>query len=134
MGFTMLIITNRNRTSESEFYVVLTNFLIIDVGILRNPFLKENQSIINIGKDEIASTLDDVTTVPARCETIILVNVSDIQIQRHQIILVYSQNINNKLMCGNILNQVKNHYILISIINPTENPINKIANSKINMK
>jgi len=49
--------------------------------------------------------------------------VSDLQIQEHQIILVNAQNINNEIICGNILNQVKNHQILISIINTAETQI-----------
>lgn len=123
MGFTMLTVINGNQSSESEFHVVPTNFPIIGDGILGKPFLTENQIVIDVGKGEITSTLDDVTTVPARCETIIPVDVSDPRIQEHQSILVYAQNINNEIICGNILNKVKNHQILISIINPTETQI-----------
>jgi len=90
---------------------------------LGKPFLTENQIVIDVGKGEITSTLDDVTTIPARCETIIPVDVSDLQIQEHQSILVYAQNINNEIICGNILNKVKNHQIFISIINPTKTQI-----------
>ncbi|KAL4097215.1 hypothetical protein QTP88_022024 [Uroleucon formosanum] len=72
MGFTMLTVINRNQFSESEFHVVPTNFPIIGDGILGKPFLTENQ--IGVGKGEITSTLDDVTTIPARCETIIPVD------------------------------------------------------------
>jgi len=83
MGFTMLKVINGNQSSESEFHVVATNFPIIGDGIFGKPFLTENQIVIDLGKGEITSTLNDVTTIPARCETIILVDVSDLQIQEH---------------------------------------------------
>jgi len=123
MRFTKLTIISGNQTSESEFHVVPTNFPILGDGILGKPFLTDNQIIIEVGKGEISSTLDKVTTVSARSETIIPVNVSDVQIQEHQSILVYAQNINNEIICGNVLNQVKNHQILLSIINPTDTQI-----------
>ena len=118
MGFTKLSISNGNQFCESEFHVVPANFPITGDGILGKPFLMENQIIIDVGKGEIMSTLDKVTTIPNRSEVIIPVKVSNIQ--EHQNILIHAQNINNEIICGNILNVVKNQHILISVINPTE--------------
>lgn len=78
----------------------------------------ENQIVIDVGKEEITSTLDNVTTIPTWSEIIIPIKVSNIPEQQN--ILIYAQNINNEKVCGNILNKVKNQHILINVINPTE--------------
>lgn len=118
LGYTILSVRNGEQTSESEFHVVPVNFPIIGDGILGKPFLMENQIIIDVGKGEITSTLDNVTTIPARSEIIIPVKVPNLPEQQN--ILIHAQNIKNYIICGNVLNEVKNQHILKSVINPTK--------------
>ncbi|KAL4100717.1 hypothetical protein QTP88_020751 [Uroleucon formosanum] len=122
LGSTVLTIEINDKTYETEFQVVDNSFPITEDGILRNPFLKDNEVIINVGKGEITTPTDNVCTIPARSEVIVSVEVGNEDLAEQQIILVHAQEINKKILCANVLNTIKNQEILINVMNPTEGP------------
>lgn len=122
LGSTVLTIEINDKTYETEFQVVDNSFPITGDGILGNPFLKDNEVIINVGKGEITTPTDNVSTIPARSEMIVSVEVDNEDLAEQQIILVHAQEINKKILCANVLNTIKNQEILINVMNPTEEP------------
>lgn len=113
MGSVMLTVIINDIEFETEFQVVNTAFPITGDGILGNPFLKNNQMIIDVGKGELVTPTDVVTTIPPRSEMIISIKVDDKEITEQQTILVHAQEITKNVLCANILNSIKNQEILI---------------------
>ncbi|KAL4091164.1 hypothetical protein QTP88_025901 [Uroleucon formosanum] len=60
--------------------------------------------------------------LPARSEAIIPIRILNEPITDSQNILIHAQNINEHIICGNVLNEIKQNQILIAVINPTESP------------
>ncbi|KAL4089366.1 hypothetical protein QTP88_024412 [Uroleucon formosanum] len=69
-----LNVSINNAICKTEFQVVDSTFLISGDGILGNPFLKDNQIIIDVSKGELTTKSNDTTTIPARHEMIIPYN------------------------------------------------------------
>lgn len=122
MGSVVLMISDKNQTFETEFHVVPSSFPIDGDGILGKPFLKENKIIINVDQEEITYPDNATTTIPARSEAIIPIRILNEPITDSQSIIIHAQNINEHIICGNVLNKIKQNQILIAVINPTENP------------
>ncbi|KAL4082949.1 hypothetical protein QTP88_029447 [Uroleucon formosanum] len=122
MGSVVLTISDKNQTFETEFHVVPPSFPIDGDGILGKPFLKENKIIINVDQEEITYPDNATTTIPARSEAIIPIRILNEPITDSQNILIHAQNINEHIICGNVLNEIKQNQILIAVINPTESP------------
>jgi len=131
LGSTTLNVSINNTICKTEFQVVDSTFPISGDGILGNPFLKDNQIIIDVSKGELTSKTNDTTTIPARHEMIIPIQF-DVQDSAEQPnVLIHSQKIGENILCGNILNIVKNNQVLINVMNPTEEtqviPIQKLS-------
>ncbi|VVC39111.1 Aspartic peptidase domain,Zinc finger, CCHC-type [Cinara cedri] len=131
LGSTTLNVSINNKVYETEFHVVNSNFPINGDGILGNPFLKDNQMLIDVGKEELIFKADSTTTIPARHEMIIPIQF-DVQDLSEQLnILIHAQKLGKNILCGNILNIVKHNQVLINVINPTEEnqviPIPKLS-------
>jgi hypothetical protein len=122
MGSVMLTVLVNDREYETEFQVVDTTFPITGDGILGNPFLKNNQMIIDVSKGVMMSSTDVVSTIPPRSEMIISVKVDDKNVTEQQTILVHAQEISKNILCANVLNLVKNQEILLNVMNATEEP------------
>lgn len=122
MGSTMLTVLIDGRKYSTEFQVVNASFPITGDGILGNPFLKDNQMIVDIGKGELTVATDVVSTIPPHSEMIISVKVDDENITEQQTVLVHAQEINQKIRCASVLNTVKNQKILFNVMNATEEP------------
>lgn len=91
MGFTKLSITNGNEISESEFSRGSIQFSNHWRWYFGKTILNENQIIIDMGKGEITSTLDNVTTtIPVRSEAIISIRILNEPITDSQNILVHA--------------------------------------------
>lgn len=73
LGSTILTVSIDN---ETEFQVVDSTFPIIGDGILENPFLKANNFIIDVGKEELSTRNENSNIIPARNEFIISVHVN----------------------------------------------------------
>lgn len=58
----------------------------------------------------------------ARSEIIVLIEVNDLQLEAQQI-SIHAQSIGEGVSCGNVLNNVKNQQLLVSVINTSESPI-----------
>lgn len=122
MGSVVLTISDKNQTFETEFHVVPSSFHIDGYGILGKPFLKENKIIINVDQEEITYPDNATTTIPARSEAIISIRILNEPTTDSQNILIHVQNMNDHIIYGNVLNEIKQNQILITVINPTENP------------
>ncbi|KAL4132497.1 hypothetical protein QTP88_009636 [Uroleucon formosanum] len=122
MGSVVLTTSDKNQTFETEFHVVPPSFPIDGDGILGKPFLKENKIIINVDQEEITYPDNAITTIPARSEAIIPIRILNEPMTDSQNILIHAQNINEHIICGNLLNEIKQNQILIAVINPTESP------------
>lgn len=120
MGSVRLTVLVNDVEYDTEFQVVDANFPITGDGILGNPFLKDNQMIIDVGKGELMSSMDVVSTIPPRSEMIMSIKVDDKDVTEQQNILIHAQKINKNILCANILNSVINHEILINVMNATE--------------
>jgi len=120
LGSTMLTISMNNKNYETEFHVVDTTFPIVEDGILGNPFLKDNQAVIDVSKGEITYPEDITKVIPARSEIIIPVRIINKDSVNQRNILIYAQNINENIFCGNVLNTPKNQQIFNNVINQTE--------------
>jgi len=111
-----------NKLSETKFQVVPSSFPIDGDGILGKPFLKENNIIIDVEREVTTYPEDTTTTIPSRSEVIlpIRVNISaELEVKSCNI-LIHAQNINEHIICGNVLNTIKQGQLLITVINPTE--------------
>lgn len=122
LSSTVLTIEINDKIYETEFQVVDKSFLITGDGILGNPFLKNNQVIINVSKGEITTSKDNISTIPARSEMIVSIEVDDEDLAEQQTILVHAQEVKKNILCANVLNTIKNQKILINVLNPTEEP------------
>lgn len=122
MGSVLLTVSDKNQTFETEFHVVPSSFPIDGDGILGKPFLKDNKIIIDVDREVITYPDDTTRTIPARSEVIIPVKISNEPVTKPQSILVHAQNINEHIICGNVLNNVKQNQLLIAVINTTETP------------
>ncbi|KAF0747216.1 Retrovirus-related Pol polyprotein [Aphis craccivora] len=111
----------KNKLSETKFQVVPSSFPIEGDGILGKPFLKENKIIIDVEREVITYPEDTTTTIPSRSEVIIPIRVSAELEAKSCNILIHAQNINEHIICGNVLNEIKQNQLLIAVINPTEN-------------
>jgi len=85
--------------------VVDNTFLITVDGMLGNPFLKDNQVIIDMSKGEITSIEN---TIPVRSEMIISIQTNN---QDWKNILIHAQKLIKNILCGNVLNTVKDQKI-----------------------
>ncbi|CAI6373340.1 unnamed protein product [Macrosiphum euphorbiae] len=121
LGSTVLTVSIDNETYETEFQVVDSTFLIVGDGILGNPFLKANRIIIDVGKEELSTRNENSNVIPARSELIIPVHVNTNESSSHNV-LIHAQELNKNILCGNVLNIIKNQQVLISVMNPTEEP------------
>lgn len=119
LGSTILTVSLDNENYETEFQVVDSSFPIIGDGILGNPFLRANMLIIDVGKEELTSKSEEIHTIPARSELIIPIQV-DTNDQSGQNVLIHAQELNKNILCGNVLNVIKNKQILVNVMNPTE--------------
>jgi len=104
-----------------EFHVVQPTFLVPHEGILGKPFIVGQGAIVNYQTNELTLTDRSYITLQPRTETIVAVPAQDTaeNIQ----ILVDNQKITETVTCGNCITIVRNKSISISLINPTENPI-----------
>ncbi|KAL4136459.1 hypothetical protein QTP88_008007 [Uroleucon formosanum] len=121
LGSTVLTVSMDNETYETEFQVVDSTFPIVGDGILGNPFLKANRIIIDVGKEELSTRNENSNVIPARSELIIPVDVNTNESSTHNV-LIHAQELNKNILCGNVLNIIKNQQVLISVMNPTEEP------------
>jgi len=119
LGSTMLTVSLDNEKYETEFQVVDSTFPIVGDGILGNPFLRANKIIIDVGKEELTTKSEETHIIPARCELIIPIQV-DTHDQSGQNVLIHAQELSKNILCGNVLNVIKNKQILINVMNPTE--------------
>lgn len=119
-GSAILTVIINDKTFETEFQVVDASFPITGDGILGTPFLKENNIIIDVNKGEITSTTNQESSIPARSEVIIPIQVDSQDSLEQQIILIHAQELSKNILCSNTINNVKKGQILISVINPTE--------------
>lgn len=138
IGSTTLDILIENNNFRTEFFVVSAEFPITGDGILGEPFLTGNQAVIDIGKRELFVSERNTMILQARCETIVPVYVNNQEVE-HKDILIHSQPITDNISCGNVLNQVTNQQLLISVINTSDNPceleipsLNKLTHELIN--
>lgn len=92
---------------ETEFQVVEKSFPFTWDCILGNPFLKDNQVIINVSKWEITTSTDNISTIPARSEMIVSIEVDGEDLAEQQTILVHAQEINKNILFANVLNTIK---------------------------
>lgn len=122
MGSTMLTVLINGRKYDTEFQVVSASFPVTGDGILGNPFLKDNQMIVDVGKGELTTATDVVSTIPPRSEMIISVKVDGENLTEQQTVLVHAQEINQNILCANVLNTVKDQKILFNVMNATEEP------------
>jgi len=106
LGSTVLTVSIDNETYETEFQVVDSTFPIVGDGILRNPFLKANRIIIDIGKEELSTRNENSNVIPARSELIIPVHVNTNESSSHNV-LIHAQELNKNILCGNVLNIIK---------------------------
>jgi len=100
--------------------VVPSSFPIDGDGILGKPFLKENKISIDVEREVITYPEDTLTTIPSRSEVIIPIRVSAELEAKSCKILTHTQNINEHIVCGNVLNTIKQEQLLITVINPTK--------------
>jgi hypothetical protein len=122
LGSTILTVSiDNNETYETEFQVVDSTFPIVGDGILGNPFLKANKIIIDMEKEELSTRNENSTVIPPRSELIIPVHVDTNESSAHNI-LIHAQELEKNILCGNVLNIIKNQQVLISVMNPTEEP------------
>lgn len=122
MGSVMLTVVVNDIEFETEFQVVDAIFPVTGNGILGNPFLKDNQMIIDVGKGELMTSTDVVSTIPPCSEMIISIKVNDKDVTEQQTILIHAQEINKNILCANVLSTIKNQEILINVMNATEEP------------
>lgn len=120
LGCTTLLVSNGEQEIETEFHVVPSDLPIVGDGILGDPFLRGNKIFIDVFGCLLTSAVADTSTIPARSEVIIPVKIINKYPSDQQNVLIYAQNINENLLCGNVLNTSKNQQILINVINPTE--------------
>ncbi|KAL4083696.1 hypothetical protein QTP88_029012 [Uroleucon formosanum] len=98
LGSTTLNVSINNAICKTEFQVVDSSFPISGDGILGNPFLKDNQIIIDVSKGELTTKSNDTTTIPARHEMIIPIQF-DVQNSSEQPnVLIHSQKIEGDQM------------------------------------
>jgi hypothetical protein len=119
LGSTILTVSLDDESYKTEFQVVDSSFPIDGDGILGNPFLRANKLIIDVGRDELTSKSEEIHTIPARCELIIQIQV-DTYDKSGQNVLIHAQELDKNILCGNVLNIIKNNQILINVMNPTE--------------
>jgi len=104
-----------------EFHVVQPSFPVPHEGILGKPFIVGQGAIVNYQTNELTLTDRSSITLQPRTETIVAVpapdTAEDIQI------LVDNQKLGETVTCGNCITTVKHKSVFISLINPTENPI-----------
>lgn len=120
LGSATLTVVINNKKCPTEFKIVNSSFPITGDGILGNPFLKNNHIIIDVGKGEITTTTNKSSTIPVRSEMIIPIQVNVQDSLEQQNILIHAQELSKDIVCGNVINVIKNGQILINIINPTE--------------
>jgi len=122
LGSTILTVSiDNNETYETEFQVVDSAFPIVGDGILGNPFLKANKIIIDMEKEELSTRNENSTVIPPRSELIIPVYVNTNEPSARNV-LIHAQELEKNILCGNVLNIIKNQQVLISVMNPTEEP------------
>lgn len=119
IGSTELEIPIGENNFKTEFFVVDSDFPIPGDGILGEPFLIENQAVIDIGQGEISFSHKNTIEVPARCETVVPVCVNNLDMESKGII-IYAQPITDNVSCGNVLNNIVNQQLLISVINTSD--------------
>lgn len=101
-------------------------------GIVSKPFLQRTSqyAVINLGKNKITLSEKNEMVLLARSESIIPVTAENLQLETQQI-LVYAQDIDQNVSCGNVLNNVKNQQILVNVVNTSKKLISKFPNYKI---
>lgn len=122
MGYTTIGIQVGNRTIPTEFQVIHSAFPIPHDGILGKPFITGNQTIINYKtneltlptEDDIISTHDTRTIIPARIESLVAIPAPDFQ--EGEALLVSAQTIGEVLMCSNTVNNVRDGCVLVTVI------------------
>lgn len=91
-------------------------------GILGKLFLQGNQAVIHLGNNEVTLFEKPIIVLQARSEIIVPVQVNNVKMEVQQI-LVYAQDIGERVSCRNVLHNVKNQKLLISVTNFSESPI-----------
>lgn len=119
IGSTQLTINFGTNSRTFEFHVVPSSFPTPQDGIIGKPFLTDNQVVINIGKGEVSIPEETNMVLLARSEQIIPVKVNNQQLESQQV-LIHAQTLGENISCGNVLNNVTNQQVLISIINTSD--------------
>jgi len=121
LGYTNLDICFRSEVRTIEFQVVGSEFPIPHEGILGKPFIIGQAVIINYKTSELIFTDQSEVTLQPRAETLVAVDAS--RLAENSNILIDKQNITEAITCGNCVTTVRNHSVLVSFINITENSI-----------
>lgn len=121
LGYTNLDICFRSEVRTVEFQFVGSEFAIPHEGILCKPFIIGQAVIINYKTSELIFTDQSEVTLQPRAETLFAVDSS--RLAENSNILIDKQNITEAITCGNCVTTVRNHSVLVSFINTTENSI-----------
>jgi len=122
IGSTLLTLDVRKHSRQFEFHVVSSSFPAPQDGIVGKLFLRENQAVIHLGKNEVTLSENPIIVLLARSEIIVPIKVNDLKLEAQQI-LVHAQSIGEGVSCGNVSNNVNNQQLLVSVINTSENTI-----------
>lgn len=119
IGSTWLDVLVGKNSFKAEFFVVDSDFPIPGDGIVGEPFLMETQAVIDIGQGELSFPDKTTMELRARCETLVPVCVNDPEMESKGII-IHAQPITDNVSCGNVLNNIINQQLLISVINTSD--------------
>jgi hypothetical protein len=119
IGSTWLDVLVEKNNIKVKFFVMDSDFPIPGDGILGEPFLMENRAVIDVGQGELSLPDKSTMELPARCETVVPIFVNNPDMKSKGII-IHAQPITDNVSCGNVLNNIVNQQLLISVINTSD--------------